>query len=45
MNDCISKPVQLEDLAEILRKYTPAQKGKKVPPKRAEEASLDSEMA
>ncbi|MDD1752024.1 MAG: response regulator, partial [Methanotrichaceae archaeon] len=31
MDDYISKPVQLEDLGEMLRKYTPARPGKKVP--------------
>src|SRR5512136_1241881 len=34
MNDYLSKPVQLEDLASILRKYEPVHRIKKVPPKR-----------
>ena len=33
MDDYISKPVQLDDLARMLRKYTPARLSKKVPSK------------
>ena len=33
MDDYLSKPVQLDDLARMLRKYSPVESSKKVPPK------------
>jgi CheY-like chemotaxis protein len=34
MDDYLSKPVQLDDLARMLRKYSPVESSNKVPPKR-----------
>jgi two-component system, sensor histidine kinase and response regulator len=33
MDDYLSKPVQLDDLARMLRKYSPPESSKKLPPK------------